>query len=87
MGVLRALSSRFDPATSLSRIDRTRVFTLDNASPLEAGVNPMHRTGTKALFDATLDPRMDAAERARYAWTANPAGRDAWVGRSNGYHS
>lgn len=79
--VLRALSSRFDPATDLTRIDGTRVFTLDNASPLEPGVNPMHRTGTKALFDATLDPRIDAADRARYAWAAGHAGavgRDAW---------
>ena len=79
--VLRALVSRFDPATGLTRIDATRVFTLDNASPLAPGVNPMHRTGTKALFDATLDPRMDAAERARYAWKPGhvaPAGREIW---------
>ncbi len=77
--VLRALSSRFDPATDLTRIDRTRVFTLDNASPLDPGADPMHRTGTKALFDATLDPRLDAAARARHAWTANPAGRAEWA--------
>lgn len=77
--VLRALSSRFDPATGLTRIDRTRVFTLDNASPLDPGADPMQRTGTKALFDATLDPLMDAAERARYGWTARPAGREEWA--------
>ena len=77
--VLRALTSRFDPAVGLTRIDRSRVFTLDNASPLDPGVNPMQRTGTKALFDATLDPRMEAAERARYAWTARPAGREQWA--------
>jgi hypothetical protein len=39
----------------------------------------MHRTGTKALFDATLDPRMEAAERARYGWTARPSGREQWA--------
>lgn len=77
--VLRALSSRFDPLVGLTRIDRTRVFTLDNASPLDAGVDPMHRTGTKALFDATLDPRMDAAERSRYTWVASPASRADWA--------
>ena len=77
--VLRALSSRCDPATGLSRIDRTRVFTLDNASPLDPGADPMQRTGTKALFDATLDPRMEAAERARYGWTARPDGREEWA--------
>ncbi len=79
--VLRALASRFDPASDLTRIDTARVFTLDNASPLPPGVSPAHRTGTKALFDATLDPRMGAAERAGYAWPAIPpaiAGRDAW---------
>ncbi len=77
--VLRALSSRFDAASGLTKIDRTRVFTLDNASPLDPGVNPMHRTGTKALFDATLDPRMDEATRSRYAWVARPAGRGDWA--------
>ena len=77
--VLRALSSRFEAATGLTRIDRTRVFTLDNASPLDPGANPLHRTGTKALFDATLDPLMEAAERARYGWMARPAGREEWA--------
>ena len=77
--LLQALSSRFDPAAGLTRIDRTRVFTLDNASPLEPGANPMHRTGTKALFDATLDARMDPVERAKYKWTSSPAGREAWA--------
>jgi len=77
--VLRALSSRCDPAVGLTRIDRTRVFALDNASPLDASANPMQRTGTKALFDATLDPLMEAAERARYGWTARPAGREQWA--------
>jgi hypothetical protein len=58
------------------------VFTLDNASPLPPGVGAMHRTGTKVLFDATLDPRMSAAERAGYAWIPGtpPAGRDIWSG-------
>ncbi len=77
--VLRAFSSRFDPVAGLTRIDRTRVFTLDNASPLDPGANPMHRTGTKALFDATLDARLDPSERAKYAWVASPAGREAWA--------
>ena len=77
--MLRALTSRFDPVSGLTRIDRARVFTLDNASPLDPGVNPMQRTGTKALFDATLDPRMEAPERAKYTWTASPPGRDTWA--------
>ncbi len=77
--VLQALSSRFDAVCGLTRIDRTRVFTLDNASPLDPGADPMQRTGTKALFDATLDPRMEAAERARFNRKTTPAGREAWA--------
>ena len=77
--VLQALSSRFDPVCGLTRIDRTRVFTLDNASPLDPGADPMQRTGTKALFDATLDPRMEAADRARFNRKTTPAGREAWA--------
>ncbi len=77
--VLRALASRFDPASGLTRIDRARVFTLDNASPLDPGADPMQRMGTKALFDATLDPRMEATERAKFAWTPTPPGRTVWA--------
>ncbi|MBK8065592.1 MAG: UbiD family decarboxylase [Betaproteobacteria bacterium] len=38
--VLRALAGRLDPVRGLTKIDKTRVFTLDNGSPLEAGQNP-----------------------------------------------
>ena len=81
--VLWALATRLDASSGLARIDRTRVFTLDNASPLDPGVNAMHRTGTKALFDATLDPRIGAAARERHspspAFAAGEgAARPAW---------
>lgn len=77
--VLRAMTSRLNAATGITRIDRTRVFTLDNASPLDAGASPMHRTGTKVLFDATLDPKMSAEDRANYAWIASPGAREVWA--------
>ena len=79
--ILRALAGRLDPVRGLTRIDRTRVFTLDNGSPLEPGQSPMHRTGSKVLFDATLPADTPAAERARHAWQA-PAearGRPWWA--------
>jgi UbiD family decarboxylase len=79
--ILRALAGRLDPVRGLTRIDRTRVFTLDNGSPLEPGQSPMHRTGSKVLFDATLPADTPAAERARHAWQA-PAearGRTWWA--------
>jgi len=79
--VLRALAGRLDPVRGLTKIDKTRVFTLDNGSPLDAGQNPMHRTGTKVLFDATLPADTPAAERARHAWQPadEPRGRAWWA--------
>jgi hypothetical protein len=37
----------------VERVDATRVFTLDNASPIEQGMSPMYRVGTKMVIDAT----------------------------------
>jgi 2,5-furandicarboxylate decarboxylase 1 len=66
--VLRALAARLDPVRGITRIDRTRVFTLDNASPLDAGGSPMHRVGTKVLFDTTLPVDLDAGAREAAGW-------------------
>jgi 2,5-furandicarboxylate decarboxylase 1 len=57
-----AIGGRLDASKDLSRIDRTRVFTLDNASPLDPGTSSAHRVGTKMLLDATL-PWGTAADR------------------------
>ena len=51
--IFRAIASATDPATDLQKVDRTRVFALDNASPIEAGMSAMYRVGTKVLIDAT----------------------------------
>ncbi|MCZ7564066.1 MAG: UbiD family decarboxylase [Burkholderiales bacterium] len=51
--LLWALGMRLDPAAGLTKIDRTRVFSLDNASPLDPGKAWSQRVGTKMLIDAT----------------------------------
>lgn len=70
--ILRALVSRMDPMQGITRIDKTRVFTLDNSSPLDPGQGPMHRTGTKLLLDACLPTTLSDAERARHTWNPHP---------------
>ena len=79
--VLRALVARMDPARGITRIDRTRVFTLDNASPLDPGQSPMNRVGTKVLFDTTLPLALDAQARACHDWLPVPAARtrEQWL--------
>jgi UbiD family decarboxylase len=79
--VLRSLVSRLDPQRGITRIDRTRVFTLDNASPLDPGQSPMNRVGTKVLFDATLPLALDAQARAGHQWLPAPAARtrEQWL--------
>ena len=51
--VFWAMSNRVNPAVDVQKIDRSRVFALDNASPIEAGMSAMYRIGTKVLIDAT----------------------------------
>ena len=79
--VLRALAGRLDPVRGVTRIDRTRVFTLDNASPLDPGQSPMNRVGSKVLFDTTLPPALDARARACHEWLVVPAARtrEQWL--------
>jgi 2,5-furandicarboxylate decarboxylase 1 len=48
-----AMTNRADAADAVQRIDATRVFALDNASPIEPGRSAMYRVGTKMVIDAT----------------------------------
>jgi 2,5-furandicarboxylate decarboxylase 1 len=79
--VMWALATRLDAGADLARINAARVFTLDNASPIEPGMSPMYRVGTKMVLDATRpqgDPRF---ARAR-GWTCAPAADEthtAWA--------
>jgi 2,5-furandicarboxylate decarboxylase 1 len=51
--VMWALATRLDAGADIAHINAARVFTLDNASPIEAGMSAMYRVGTKMLLDAT----------------------------------
>ena len=68
--VMWAIATRLHAARDVHRVNATRVFTLDNVSPIEAGMSPMYRVGTKMLIDATrpeTGPRFDRALPPHYA--------------------
>ena len=51
--VLWAIAARVHARQDISEIDSTRVFALDNASPVAPGMSAMYRIGSKLLIDAT----------------------------------
>jgi 4-hydroxy-3-polyprenylbenzoate decarboxylase len=51
--VMWAIATRLHAASDVERVNATRVFTLDNASPIEPGMSAMYRVGTKMAIDAT----------------------------------
>jgi UbiD family decarboxylase len=64
--VMWAIATRTLAARDVQRVNRTRVFTLDNASPIEEGMSAMYRVGTKWIIDATKPP-VTSPDRARFA--------------------
>ena len=52
--VLWAMTNRADAADAVQKVDAARVFSLDNASPVEPGRSAMYRIGTKMVIDATV---------------------------------
>jgi 2,5-furandicarboxylate decarboxylase 1 len=67
-----AIATRCHAARDVQRWDATRVFTLDNASPIEPGMSPMYRVGTKMVIDATKPPLARAAAREAFAKALPP---------------
>ncbi|HXQ51012.1 MAG TPA: UbiD family decarboxylase [Stellaceae bacterium] len=61
--VMWAIATRTHAARDVERVDATRVFTLDNASPIEPGMSAMYRVGTKMAIDATRPVAASAEER------------------------
>ena len=61
--VMWAIATRTHAQRDVQRINATRVFTLDNASPIEEGMSAMYRVGTKMAIDAT---RPMTGERRRF---------------------
>ena len=70
--VMWAIATRCHAARDVQRWDATRVFTLDNASPIEPGMSPMYRVGTKMLIDATKPPLARAKDRGVFAKAVPP---------------
>jgi UbiD family decarboxylase len=65
--VFWAMTNRVGTADRVQKVNRARVFALDNASPIEEGMSAMYRVGTKMLIDATEDP-----DQSRATWAAYP---------------
>jgi 2,5-furandicarboxylate decarboxylase 1 len=61
-----AMTHRVRRADDVQKINRARVFALDNASPIEEGMSAMYRVGTKVLIDATEDPALPRASWTGY---------------------
>jgi 2,5-furandicarboxylate decarboxylase 1 len=64
--VMWAIATRAHAARDVQRVNAARVFTLDNASPIEAGMSAMYRVGTKMAIDATRPAAATEAERRRF---------------------
>ena len=48
-----SLTTRVDAAKDVSKINNTRIWSLDNVSDIVPGMSPMYRIGTKVAIDAT----------------------------------
>ncbi len=64
--VMWAIATRTHATRDVQRVNSTRVFTLDNASPIEPGMSAMYRVGTKMVIDATKPSPGKPKERARF---------------------
>lgn len=64
--IMWAIATRSHAARDVQRVNATRVFTLDNASPIEHGMSAMYRVGTKMVIDATKPPPAKPKERGRF---------------------
>jgi len=63
--VFWSLTTRVHAERDVTRIDNTRIWSLDNVSDIVPGMSPMYRIGTKLIIDATLPPVTHPDERAR----------------------
>jgi 2,5-furandicarboxylate decarboxylase 1 len=73
--VMWAIATRLEAGSDVERVNAVRVFTLDNASPIEPGMSAMYRVGTKMVIDATRPITGDNADRRRFE-RALPPGYD-----------
>ena len=64
--VMWSMTTRVHAERDVVLIPNTRVFPLDNVSPIVEGQSSLHRIGTKWLIDATKPALTQAEERARF---------------------
>ena len=58
-----AMANRVRDTGDLQKVNRARVFALDNASPVEEGMSAMYRVGSKVMIDATKDFSLPRVQR------------------------
>ena len=64
--VMWSMTTRVHAERDIVMIPHTRVFALDNVSPVAPGQNSFHRVGTKWMIDATMPAVTQAEERQRF---------------------
>lgn len=64
--VMWSMTTRVHAERDVIMIPNTRVFALDNVSPIVPGQNSYHRLGTKWMIDATKPAVTQVEERARF---------------------
>ncbi len=64
--VMWSMTTRVHAERDVIMIPNTRVFALDNVSPIVPGQNSFHRLGTKWMIDATKPAVTQTEERARF---------------------
>lgn len=65
--IMWSMTTRVHAERDVIMIPNTRVFALDNISPVVPGQNSFHRIGTKWMIDATKPAVTQAEERERFA--------------------
>ena len=61
-----SLTTRVDAAKDISKINNTRIWSLDNVSDIVPGMSPMYRIGTKVAIDATKPWSTRLKNKARF---------------------
>lgn len=64
--IMWSMTTRVHAERDVVMIPNTRVFALDNISPVVPGQNSFHRLGTKWMIDATKPAVTQAEERERF---------------------
>jgi len=64
--VMWSMTTRVHAERDVVMIPNTRVFALDNVSPIVPGQNSFHRLGTKWMIDATMPALTQTDQRKRF---------------------